>query len=238
MRPRGYHLPLSFLLQQGWWQVSMSNRPEPLVIAPWPVWPANIIMLFFLNFHKSRTVIRLVITGVSRSFVSKVVLETCNSEKLRHSPLCYTEDISLISFLFEWLLEEGAVLQRRGHNTWKKNAWQWTVTHTKKTHDNGLTKKTRDREPWHIQRKRTTWTVAVLGNEECCAQSIWTAGKVVRQDQKLASGTAATYMCTHTHSHADTHAHRGSTSSSNKPGLLDPFDFPAPALSCRDFLEC
>lgn len=89
----------------------------------------------------------LVITGISRSFVSKVILETRNSKKLRHSPLCCTEDISLITFQFEWLLEGGAVLWHRGHDTSKENTWQGTVTHTKKTHDSG---------PWHIQRKHVT----------------------------------------------------------------------------------
>lgn len=150
----------------------------------------------------------LIITGISRSFVSKVILETRNSKKLRHSPLCCTEDISLITFQFEWLLEVGAVLWHRGHDTYKENAWQWTVTQTKKT---------RDRETWRC------WEM----KSKHCAQSIWTAGEVVRQDQKLASRIAATNMCTHTHSHADTHAHRGSTSSSNKPRLLDPLDCPA-----------
>lgn len=139
----------------------------------------------------------LIITGISRSFVSKVILETRNSKKLGHSPLCCTEDISLITFQFEWLLEVGAVLWHRGH------------THTKKMHDSG---------PWHIQRKHVTvdrdtnqentWqgNLTVLGNEKQALCSVHlncrgggqTRPKAGEQNSSNIHVHTYTFTCRHT----------------------------------------
>lgn len=114
-----------------------------------PRWPANTIMLFFfLIFRKSRTVIwRISNYRYQQIFCIQSHFRNKQFQEAEAQPLCCTEDISLITFQFEWLLEEGAVLWYRGHDTSKENTWQGTVTHTKKTRDSG---------PWHIQRKHVT----------------------------------------------------------------------------------